>query len=201
MNRLLLLASIVAVVAAHGAHDHDHSHDHGHDHGHDHSHDTYTEPVKPEDVRAIVKLEEPGGGKVHGNVTFVRQPDGKVRVSGVIVGMPPGHYGFHIYEKGDITGGCGNNGGHFNPHNKEHGHPEEENRHAGDLGNVQFDENGVSNVDFTDGVIQLWGPHSIVGRAIVLHSMADDYGKGGHPDSKKTGNAGSHVACGVIGYW
>ncbi|CAK1582238.1 unnamed protein product [Parnassius mnemosyne] len=184
MKYWLLIASVIVVATAHGGHEHDHSHT-DHNDGH---------------LRAVVKLQEPQGDKVHGKVTFTQQPDGKVHIEGLIVGMPPGHYGFHIYEKGDITEGCSSNGGHFNPENKEHGHPNDENRHAGDLGNVVFDENHVSKVDFWDNVIKLSGPHSIIGRAIVLHSMADDYGKTEHPDSKKTGNAGHHVACGVIGY-
>jgi Cu/Zn superoxide dismutase len=36
-------------------------------------------------------------------------------------------------------------------------------------------------------------------RAVVVHSDRDDYGLGGSPLSNTTGNAGSRVACGVIG--
>ncbi|XP_068629713.1 uncharacterized protein [Battus philenor] len=183
MKFLLVAACVVVLVTAHG--------------GHDHSHDHVSPPDQP---RAIVKLEEPNCGKVRGNVTFVQEADGRIHVQGVIVGMPPGEYGFHIYEKGDITSGCSSNGEHFNPENKEHGHPDDENRHAGDLGNVVFNEDNVSKVDFYDKVVKLSGPNSVIGRAIVLHSMADDYGKTEHPDSKRTGNAGHHVACGIIGY-
>jgi Cu/Zn superoxide dismutase len=33
-------------------------------------------------------------------------------------------------------------------------------------------------------------------RTVVVHDGTDDLGKGGHPDSKKTGNAGGRPACG-----
>ncbi|CAB3251990.1 unnamed protein product [Arctia plantaginis] len=139
------------------------------------------------------------GTGVTGNVTFVDQADGKVRVTGRIVGLLAGEYGFHVHQKGDITGGCASTLSHFNPYGKQHGHPEDENRHVGDLGNIHFDETGTANINFVDSMIKLSGPSSIIGRGLVLHERNDDYGRSLHPDSKTTGNAGGRVACGVIG--
>lgn len=73
-------------------------------------------------------------------------------------------------------------------------------RHVGDLGNVIADENGVVSTTLTDSLLTLSGARSIIGRAIVVHTGEDDLGLGGHPDSKKTGNAGGRAGCGVIGY-
>lgn len=39
----------------------------------------------------------------------------------------------------------------------------------------------------------------MIGRSIVVHANVDDLGRTNHPDSKTTGNAGSRLACGVIG--
>lgn len=64
---------------------------------------------------------------------------------------------------------------------------------------MAFDENRVATIDFTDDLISLIGPYSILGRGVVLHERADDFGRSNHPDSKKTGNAGGRVACGVVG--
>jgi len=40
---------------------------------------------------------------------------------------------------------------------------------------------------------------SILGRAIVVHELEDDLGKGNQTDSKTTGHAGGRLACGVVG--
>ncbi|KAJ2952528.1 hypothetical protein O0L34_g6846 [Tuta absoluta] len=139
------------------------------------------------------------GPNVTGHVTFTELPNGSIHVQGILQGLSPGQYGFHIHEKGDITQGCGSTGGHFNPEHKEHGSPTDQNRHVGDLGNVVFNEQGQAIIDFNDTVICLTGAHGILGRAVVLHSGIDDLGRGKHQDSKKTGNAGGRAACGVIG--
>jgi Cu-Zn family superoxide dismutase len=70
---------------------------------------------------------------------------------------------------------------------------------VGDLGNIEAGPDGVANVNITDSVISLYGVHNIIGRALVVHDGHDDLGKGVSTESKKTGSAGSRVACGVIG--
>jgi len=83
-----------------------------------------------------------------------------------------------------------------NPHGKTHGAPEDEERHVGDLGNFKTDGQGNAKGSVTDKLIKLIGPESVLGRTIVVHAGTDDLGKGGHEESKKTGNAGPRPACG-----
>ena len=45
----------------------------------------------------------------------------------------------------------------------------------------------------------LYGVNSVIGRACVLHRKEDDLGTGNDEESKKTGNAGPRIACGIIG--
>jgi Cu-Zn family superoxide dismutase len=108
--------------------------------------------------------------------------------------------GFHIHEFGDNTNGCTSAGPHFNPFGKTHGAPSDEIRHVGDLGNIKTDAQGVAKGSISDNLVKLIGPTSILGRTVVVHAGTDDLGKGGHPDSLKTGNAGGRPACGVIGF-
>ena len=74
----------------------------------------------------------------------------------------------HIHEFGDNTNGCTSAGPHFNPFGKTHGAPTDQNRHAGDLGNIQTDENGVAKGTLTDSLVQLIGPHSVLGVSFPL---------------------------------
>ncbi|XP_027066779.1 superoxide dismutase [Cu-Zn] 2 isoform X2 [Coffea arabica] len=120
-------------------------------------------------------------------------------VKGRITGLTPGLHGFHIHALGDTTNGCNSTGPHFNPLKRDHGAPSDQNRHAGDLGNIIAGVDGVAEISIKDIQIPLTGPHSILGRAVVVHADLDDLGKGGHELSRTTGNAGARVACGIIG--
>ena len=50
-----------------------------------------------------------------------------------------------------------------------HGGPGDEKRHVGDLGNIVANEDGVADINFTDPLVQLSGPNSILGRSFVVH--------------------------------
>jgi len=138
------------------------------------------------------------GEHVRGVITFSRLEDGRTHVAGEVSGLAKGPHGFHIHQFGDTTNGCASCGGHFNPHGGTHGAPEGKVRHAGDLGNIVAADNGIAVVDIVDHLIPIHGPHTIVGRAVVVHEKIDDLGKGGNDESLKTGNAGPRLACGIV---
>ncbi|KAF6999552.1 hypothetical protein CFC21_015561, partial [Triticum aestivum] len=148
-------------------------------------------------VKAVAVLT--GSEGVKGTIFFTQEGEGPTTVTGSVTGLKEGLHGFHVHALGDTTNGCMSTGPHFNPAGHVHGAPEDEIRHAGDLGNVTAGVDGVASINITDCHIPLTGPNSIVGRAVVVHGDADDLGKGGHELSKSTGNAGARVACGIIG--
>uniref|UniRef100_Q52JH6 Superoxide dismutase [Cu-Zn] n=2 Tax=Haliotis diversicolor TaxID=36095 RepID=Q52JH6_HALDV len=149
-------------------------------------------------VKAVCVLK--GAGEVEGTIHFSQtEADGPVTVTGKISGLEGGLHGFHVHEFGDATNGCMSAGPHYNPFGKTHGAPEDENRHAGDLGNVLANADGVADIKIDDRIISLTGVRSIIGRTIVVHAGKDDLGKGGNEESLKTGNAGGRLACGVVG--
>ncbi|XP_055537985.1 uncharacterized protein LOC129725791 [Wyeomyia smithii] len=159
----------------------------------------YTSLIKADQAKKAFAFLQ-GTSGVTGNVTL-SQPSctEPVFIEVNVVGLTPGKHGFHVHEKGDLSDGCASTGGHYNPDKVTHGAPNDQVRHVGDLGNILTDENGIAKTSFSDTVVSLYGSRSIIGRAIVVHSGVDDFGKTNHPDSLKTGNAGGRVVCGVIG--
>ena len=143
--------------------------------------------------KLIAVLHPTEGNKAKGTVTF-EKVDGGIKVSAELEGLSQGKHGFHIHEFGDCSAVDGGSaGGHFNPTKKNHGAPEDTERHVGDLGNVEAGSDGTASYERVDSVVTLSGDNSILGRAVIVHAGEDDL------TSQPTGDAGARVACGVIG--
>ncbi|AKN81005.1 Super oxide dismutase [Lonomia obliqua multiple nucleopolyhedrovirus] len=140
-------------------------------------------------------------GSVYGQVQFYQDcPGDFVKITGYLLNLPKGLHGFHIHEYGDTSNGCTSAGEHFNPTLNDHGAPEALVRHVGDLGNIRSaGVTALTEIAMSDNVISLFGPNSILGRSLVVHTDQDDLGLTDHPLSKTTGNSGGRLGCGIIG--
>ncbi|MFN1836193.1 superoxide dismutase family protein [Balneola sp. MJW-20] len=131
-----------------------------------------------------------GDNDVTGTVTFTNTPEG-VRVTGTFQGLEEGLHGFHIHQYGDCSAEDGSSaGGHFNPIENDHGSPNQDNRHMGDLGNLAVDADGIGTIEYVDETIVM---NEIIGRGVIIHAGEDDM------MSQPSGAAGSRIACGVVG--
>ncbi|HZN56707.1 MAG TPA: superoxide dismutase family protein [Planctomycetota bacterium] len=152
-------------------------------------------PSRPSNSPWVARaaIDARSGSSLNGSALFT-ESDGSVRVLVMVSGASPGKHAVHVHEKGDCSDAEANNaGGHFNPDSHKHGAPGVTEHHAGDFGNVEVGSDGSGRLELTAGDITVRpGPRSIVGRAIVVHAMPDDF------VSQPAGNAGGRVGCGVI---
>ncbi|XP_074848664.1 extracellular superoxide dismutase [Cu-Zn] [Carettochelys insculpta] len=135
--------------------------------------------------------------QVTGQVLFRQSyPHGKLEVFFSLDGFPEGSNqsgrAIHIHQLGDLSDGCDSTAGHYNPFNVNHPH------HPGDFGNF-YPKGGKIRKHKPNLLATLFGPYSIMGRAIVIHEQEDDMGKGNNKASLENGNAGRRLACCVIG--
>ncbi len=145
--------------------------------------------------RAHVNLAPASGSLVSGRLMLTPMAGG-LHLKGEIGGLKPGGtHAIHIHEKGDCSAADASSaGGHFNPGGAMHGRVSSAAHHAGDMDNIVANAKGVAQVDVhADGPVLGGGaPNDAIGRAVVVHAVADDYA------SQPAGNAGARVACGVI---
>jgi Cu-Zn family superoxide dismutase len=89
---------------------------------------------------------------------------------------------------------------HYNPLGYIHGHPDSQNKHLGDLGNIFVNFDGTSNFEFSSSTLSLVdGLYTITNRTIVIMEKEDDFGMHyANPESVWTGDSGPAIACGVI---
>lgn len=153
----------------------------------------YYSPFYNPITKAIAVVSPTKGNNISGVVTFTKTKKGTV-IHAQLHGLTPGKHGFHIHEFGNCA--CDDavcTGDHFNPTNTKHGGPHSAEKHVGDLGNIIADQQGNALYEYMSRDITLNGPHSIIGRAVLVHKDADDF------TTQPSGNSGSRIGVGVIG--
>lgn len=150
-------------------------------------------------MKAISQIFSADSRKVHGYISIIEDENNITHFIVDLYDLMPGKHGFHIHEKGDPYACCINLGGHYNPFLESHSDRHSDKRHVGDLGNILVNESGKCFFTFTDKLVKLKGPYSVIGRSFVIHENEDDLGLGGNADSLVTGNSGKRIAFGIIG--
>ena len=117
----------------------------------------------------IAVLHPTQGNNAHGWVRFMQDGEA-VHIVAHLEGLPPNSvHGFHIHEFGDCSApDASSAGGHYNPEGHKHAGPETPERHAGDLGNVTADAQGVAQLELTVNNISVAGMlNPIIGRGVI----------------------------------
>lgn len=148
---------------------------------------------------------------IRGTVSFHQCPKHQnAVVSFNLSGFEPNaQHGVHIHRYGilNLEKACDSTCDHYNPTGEMHGSIKlyGSSRHAGDLiNNLKANSKGVFVYTYEDDKIYV---QDIIGRSVVIHSGVDDLGRWrddySDPERQKgsstTGNAGSRIACSVIG--
>lgn len=150
----------------------------------------------PDNDMIQVELKDSDGKKV--GTAMLEDGDKGVNVHLEATNLTEGEHGFHFHEKAaceepDFESA----GGHFNPEDTNHGFDDPDGPHAGDLPNIEVEEDGSVNEDFVaEGVTLEKGKENSLldddGTALVIHAEADDN------KSQPSGDSGDRIACGVI---
>lgn len=159
---------------------------------HDHSH-----MKSGDDLTTLIAVLTPTeNSSASGTVKFEAVDNDRVKVTAHLTGLNPNsEHAIHVHEFGDIRAEEDGKaaGSHYNPEGHPHALPKEDERHAGDFGNLSADSDGEAEFTITVDNISLNGhKNPVLGRAVIVHAKADD---GGQP----SGNAGARIAQGVIG--
>jgi len=133
--------------------------------------------------------------KSKGIVRFVQITDDRILIEATISGLPPGLHAIIVHELGDLSRGAESTGGHFNPYRKTHGGPDDTEKHAGDLGNIEVNQHGMGSLRLETDQLKVW---DIIGRSVVVHHSKDDLGKGQDGNSKINGNSGLGLVYGIV---
>lgn len=174
--------------------------------------DGATTPVATEDDDGLdVTLVDATDAQV--GTVQIEEEDGGLEVEVEVTGLEPGFHGFHLHAVGVCEPGSPDPadpakvgdflsaGGHLGGDAADHG------AHAGDLPALLVDSGGSGRLTVRTDAVTLADLQDDDGAAVMVHAGPDNlahiperYAPGG-PDeaTRKTGDAGDRVACGVVG--
>lgn len=136
-------------------------------------------------------------GKPMGQAKLTNAGEG-VRIELEAEHLTPRKHGFHVHEFGKCEApDFKSAGGHFNPEGQKHGMGHPHGSHAGDLPNLEADQEGKVHFDYVAKQLTLKPnqPNSLLkdgGTSLVIHEKADDN------VTEPAGNAGVRIACGEV---
>jgi Cu-Zn family superoxide dismutase len=162
-------------------------------------------------VGAVIK---DANGRTVGSIHVEDQGRRKSKLTVIAKGLPPGYHGFHVHKKGvcDAKSIDPKTGSPFfsaGPHFDlgSHSHP----NHSGDLPSLLIAADGTGHTTIVTDRFRMRQLLDEDGSAIIIHALPDNqanipkrYGEPGGktgPDAetRKTGDSGARIACGVIG--
>lgn len=151
--------------------------------------------------RAAATIAGKGAAMAMGGTALFEEVGNGVRLTLTLSNAPPGDHGVHVHEGmscADTVGdagavAAGAAGGHFNPTMEMHGEAADDNAHAGDLGNIEVEDDGRGELTITTRYLMIGeGVANLVGKAIVIHADPDD------EMTDPSGDSGARIGCGII---
>ncbi len=144
---------------------------------------------------AVAVVNPASGSTCKGTVRITQTASSLMIVADIEGLAPKSKHAFHVHEFGDCSAPDATSAGsHYDPvQTKHHGMPNDKMSHAGDMGNIEADENGRAHYELVLEGATIDGTQSpVLGRAVIVHANVDDF-------SQPVGNAGGRIGCGVIG--
>jgi Cu-Zn family superoxide dismutase len=132
--------------------------------------------------RSLAEMYPTQRSEVSGTIVL-RKADGGVLLKGRLNGLPAGTHALAVHEKGDCSAHDAKSvGGIFNPAGADPA--------LGRLGDLTTKEPGKTEVEITVPGLEMSGPNSVVGKALVVHAWPYDPAA----ELEKV----PYLACGVI---
>lgn len=144
---------------------------------------------------------------------WLEDEDGGLEIEVAVSDLEPGFHGFHVHAVGVCepdspdpadpakVGDFLSAGGHLGADAGDHG------AHAGDLPSLLVDSSGAARLTARTDALTLADLQDDDGAAIMIHAGPDNFAhiperyapEGPDEATRKTGDAGDRVACGVVG--
>ena len=153
---------------------------------------TAIDPVMTAEPMRAVAMLMTADGQEAGTATATQEGD-SVAISFEGRNLPAGTHGVHVHMVGSCEPDFSAAGGHWNPTEQTHGLEDPEGQHAGDMPNLEVDEDGSGSIQYTlEGGATFDGLMDADGSAFIVHAGEDDQ------VTDPSGDSGDRIACGVF---